>query len=203
MVETIKTLMGENAGMTKDRKTTIADAVLELLASSGARGLTHRAVDAWAGLPDGSTSSCCRTRLDLVTLALNRHAMRNLEELGEDGVRLLSGEPSLDRFIDLLVDRLEDWMSPAKRARVVSQIEIFLIASREPSLQKVVEGLHQHFVDATTRALQHVGIADADGIAMGLIATVDGILHGQVVNSHMRPDRKTCRAMLMRAVQTR
>ena len=189
--------------MTKDRKTTIADAALELLAASGARGLTHRAVDAWAGLPDGSTSSCCRTRLDLVTLALNRHATRNLEELGEDGARLVSGEPSLERFIDLLVDRLDDWMSPAKRSRVVSQIEIFLIASREPSLQKVVEGVHQHFVDATVQALRYVGVVDTDRIAMGLIATVDGILHGQVVNGHMRPDRKTCRAILMRAAADR
>ena len=34
--------------MKKDRKITIADAVLELLAVSGARGLTHRAVDHWA-----------------------------------------------------------------------------------------------------------------------------------------------------------
>ncbi len=187
--------------MTKDRKTTIADAVLDLLAAKGARGLTHRAVDEWAGLPDGSTSSCCRKRLDLVTLALNRHAMRNLDELGADAERLLSGEPSIDRAVDLLVDRLEDWMSPAKRSRVVAQIELFLMASREPSLQKVVEGVHQHFVNATVQALQYVGVADADDIALGLIATVDGILYGQVVSSQTRPDRKTLRATLLRAVQ--
>jgi Tetracyclin repressor-like, C-terminal domain len=188
--------------MTKDRKATIADAALDLLAAKGARGLTHRAVDAWAGLPDGSTSSCCRTRLDLVTLALNRHAMRNLEELSTDAERLLSGEPSIERAIDLLVDRLEDWLSPAKRSRVVAQMELFLIASREPSLQKVLAGLHQHFVGATVLALQYVGVADADDIAVGVIATVDGILLGQVVNGHKRPDRKTCQAMLLRAVQT-
>ncbi len=186
--------------MSKDRKTTIADAALDLLGSVGARGLTHRAVDALAGLPEGSTSSCCRTRLDLLTLALNRHALRNLEDLHADAVRLQDGEPSLDRFIETLADRLDDWMSQAKRARVVAQIEIFLIASREPTLQAVVANLHQRFVDATLAALKHLGVTEPDVVAMGLIATVDGILLGQVVNSRMRPDREACKAILLRAV---
>ncbi|RRS02994.1 hypothetical protein EIP75_17795 [Aquabacterium soli] len=186
--------------MTKDRKTTVADAALELLATAGARGLTHRAVDAFAGLPPGSTSSCCRTRLDLVALALNRHAARNLEDLKDDAERLAAARPSLDSFIDTLAGRLDDWMSPAKRSRVVAQIEIFIIASREPSLQKVVEDLHQRFVDATVAALDRLGIKDPKNVATGLIATVNGILLGQVVNSQMRPSRKACRLILLRAV---
>ena len=36
---------------------------IALLGSVGARGLTHRAVDAEAGLPAGSTSFYCRSRL--------------------------------------------------------------------------------------------------------------------------------------------
>ena len=186
--------------MTKDRKTTIADAALELLATAGARGLTHRAVDALAGLSPGSTSSCCRSRLDLVALALNRHALRNLEDLQDDAERLAAAPASLERFIDTLAERLDDWMSPAKRPRVVAQIEIFLIASREPSLQKVVEALHQRFVDAAMAALARLGVEDPRNVAMGLIATIDGILLGQVVNSHMRPTRKACKAILLRAV---
>jgi DNA-binding transcriptional regulator YbjK len=46
----------------EDRKTVIADAAIALLAAAGAKGLTHRAVDAQAGLPAGSTSFYCRTR---------------------------------------------------------------------------------------------------------------------------------------------
>lgn len=187
--------------MSKDRKTTIADAALDLLATVGARGLTHRAVDALAGLPDGSTSTCCRSRLDLLTLALNRHVQRNLDDLLADAAKLAHGEPSVDQFIDTLVDRLDDWMSPAKRSRVVAQIEIFLIASREPSLREVVAGLHQRFVDVTHAALAHLGVPHPDVVALGLMATVDGILLGQVVNSHMRPDRQACKAILSRALR--
>ena len=56
--------------MEPDRKTLIADAAIALLGSAGARGLTHRAVDAQAGLPAGSTSFYCRSRLDLLRLTL-------------------------------------------------------------------------------------------------------------------------------------
>ena len=40
-----------------DRRTLLLDAALELVGTQGMRGLTHRAVDAAAGLPPGSTSS--------------------------------------------------------------------------------------------------------------------------------------------------
>ncbi|HEX5919668.1 MAG TPA: TetR family transcriptional regulator, partial [Nocardioides sp.] len=44
-----------------DRRTVLLDAALELVGTQGMRGLTHRAVDAAAGLPAGSTSNYFRT----------------------------------------------------------------------------------------------------------------------------------------------
>ena len=38
------------------RRTLLLDAGLDLVGTAGLRGLTHRAVDAATGLPDGSTS---------------------------------------------------------------------------------------------------------------------------------------------------
>ncbi|MDP1136395.1 TetR family transcriptional regulator, partial [Klebsiella pneumoniae] len=54
----------------------IADAALALLAERGMRGLTHRAVDEAAGLPQGSTSNHARTRLALLETAVRRQAER-------------------------------------------------------------------------------------------------------------------------------
>ncbi len=54
----------------------VADAAVTVLARDGLRGLTHRAVDAEAGLPDGSTSNCFRSRSALLEAILAR-----LEEL--------------------------------------------------------------------------------------------------------------------------
>ena len=50
-----------------DRRSTILDGALAVLAEQGMRGLTHRAVDAAAGLPSGSTSYYFRSRAALVT----------------------------------------------------------------------------------------------------------------------------------------
>ncbi|MFB7848498.1 hypothetical protein ACFC34_15810, partial [Streptomyces sp. NPDC056053] len=63
----------------------IADAALALLAERGMRGLTHRAVDERAGLPQGSTSNCARTRQSLLETAVRRLAEREARVLAPDG----------------------------------------------------------------------------------------------------------------------
>ncbi|MFD3534901.1 TetR/AcrR family transcriptional regulator [Streptomyces sp. NPDC058664] len=50
----------------------IGDAALDLLVERGMRGLTHRAVDERAGLPQGSTSNHARTRQALLETAVRR-----------------------------------------------------------------------------------------------------------------------------------
>ncbi|MER6985055.1 TetR/AcrR family transcriptional regulator, partial [Streptomyces carpinensis] len=59
----------------------VADAALALLAERGMRGLTHRAVDEAAGLPQGSTSNLARTRQALLDLAVRRLAEREARVL--------------------------------------------------------------------------------------------------------------------------
>ncbi|GIG86849.1 TetR/AcrR family transcriptional regulator [Plantactinospora endophytica] len=56
----------------RDRFAVITDAAIELVAELGMRGLTHRAVDARAGLPLGSTSAYFRTRKALVEAVVRR-----------------------------------------------------------------------------------------------------------------------------------
>src|SRR5919107_1137181 len=50
-----------------DRRSVILDAALRVIAEQGMRALTHRAVDAAAGLPGGSTSYYFRSRAALLT----------------------------------------------------------------------------------------------------------------------------------------
>ncbi|HEU4336331.1 MAG TPA: TetR family transcriptional regulator [Nocardioides sp.] len=59
-----------------DRRTLLLDAALELVGTQGMRGLTHRAVDAAAGLPPGSTSNHFRTREALVLGIVERFIVR-------------------------------------------------------------------------------------------------------------------------------
>lgn len=55
-----------------DRRTLISDAALAILGRGGPRALTHRAVDAEAGIPAGSTSYYYRTREALLTACVRR-----------------------------------------------------------------------------------------------------------------------------------
>lgn len=59
----------------------ITDAALDLLAERGMRGLTHRAVDERAGLPQGSTSNYARTRQSLLEATVRRLAEREARVL--------------------------------------------------------------------------------------------------------------------------
>jgi DNA-binding transcriptional regulator YbjK len=56
------------------RRALIADAAISTLARDGMRGLTHRAVDRAAGLPEGSASYYFRTRQALLQATVERLA---------------------------------------------------------------------------------------------------------------------------------
>ena len=49
------------------RRRLLVDAAIEVVAAHGLRGLTHRAVDREAGLPEGSCSAYLRTRHAMIS----------------------------------------------------------------------------------------------------------------------------------------
>lgn len=71
----------------------IADTALTLLAERGMRGLTHRAVDERAGLPQGSTSNHARTRQALLEAAVRRLAEREAQVLAPESFRRTAPPP--------------------------------------------------------------------------------------------------------------
>ncbi|MEU7280096.1 TetR family transcriptional regulator [Streptomyces sp. NPDC045431] len=73
----------------------IADAALALLAERGMRGLTHRAVDERAGLPQGSTSNHARTRQALLEAAVRRLADREAQVIGPEELGAAGGVDAL------------------------------------------------------------------------------------------------------------
>lgn len=175
-----------------DRKTLIADAAMALLASAGAKGLTHRAVDAQAGLPTGSTSFYCRTRLELLSLTLLRHAALDMADLQADAQLMARPGWGMDDFLGLLAERVADWLSPAKRDRLVARFELFMIASHEPELAAIVAQQRQHFLVATEAALHRLGLAQAATLAPMLLVLVDALLldHVRAGAPILSPDQR-------------
>ena len=95
------------------RRTTITDAAIATLASDGMRGLTHRAVDHAAGLPEGSTSYYFRSRLALLEATVQR-----LVELDETEVPILP-TPDLDSFAAAIAQLLHTWVTRDRQRQLV------------------------------------------------------------------------------------
>lgn len=160
--------------------TLIADAAISLLGELGARGLTHRAVDARAGLPLGSTSAYCRSRLDLLSVALKRHAELDLADLDDDARRWMNGPGDLNAFVLGVVERIQTWLLPENRKRLVARFELFLIASRTPALAELVASQRDQFFEVAAVALQHLNVPDPRAVTPALMAMVDATLFGQI-----------------------
>lgn len=182
--------------MNSDRKTLIADTAIALLGELGARGLTHRAVDARAGLAMGSTSFYCRSRIELLSLALQRHAALDLVDLEADAARWAGAQASRDSFAEGLVARIGDWLSHDKRHRLVARFELFLIASREPELAQVVDGLRTRFLYGTTAALRKLQVPQPEAVAPALMMMVDAMLFAQVGHQAQAFDAAQCRRVV-------
>jgi DNA-binding transcriptional regulator YbjK len=159
------------AGATTDRRRRIADSALRVLATLGARGLTHRAVDDAARLPMGSTSYYFRTRGALVAAAAAR-----LCELDESDVTEASATGGIPVLLEL-------WASRSRRRRLVARFELFIEATRDRHLRALISRQRRGFLRAAERAFERAGHPDAALRGELLVATVDGLLLGRLVGS--------------------
>ena len=118
-----------------DRRTEILDAALRVLAEQGMRGLTHRAVDAAAGIAAGSTSYYFRSRSALVAGCVAR-----LVELDQavEVPEMAAAAPG--GLVDALV-AVTVAMATTGRHRTLARYELSLAGVREPGLRAaLVEG---------------------------------------------------------------
>src|SRR5215468_6402803 len=110
------------------RRADIADAAIRTLARDGMRGLTHRAVDRAAGLPEGSASYYFRTRQALLQAAVERLA--ELDSVDMRGRASLPGPAGrdLDGFAVAAAGIVERWLT-AGRERLLARYELALEAN--------------------------------------------------------------------------
>ena len=114
------------------RRTEILDGALAVLADRGMRGLTHRAVDAAAGLPAGSTSYYFRSRAALVAGCVRRLLERDVEH------DVPTVEAAVPGGVAGLVDALTGIgvrMVTVERRRTLARYELSLAGVRDPALR--------------------------------------------------------------------
>ncbi|RFU85355.1 TetR/AcrR family transcriptional regulator [Streptomyces triticagri] len=164
----------------RTRAERIADAALDLLAERGMRGLTHRAVDAAAGLPEGSTSNQARTRLALLEAAVRRLAERESRILVPQ--ELPDAAHGIDAFADALALALHRSLD-GHRPLVVARYELALEATRRPELRAYYDAAGRQFRELALALLREAGSPDPERHALQLIAWCDGMLFSCVAGT--------------------
>ncbi|MEV5573408.1 TetR family transcriptional regulator C-terminal domain-containing protein [Spirillospora sp. NPDC052269] len=169
--------MAETTGRVVDgvaRRRLIADAAIATLAASGQRGLTHRAVDQAAGLPEGSCSYYFRTRQALLQVTVERLVEVDTADLVAHSEIFGDGaDPA--KVAEAAVEVIRYWTTAA-RERTMARFELMLEAGRRPELQVVLDAARDHYRELARRMLAGIGASDPDGQAQMFIACLDGLV---------------------------
>jgi DNA-binding transcriptional regulator YbjK len=159
----------------------VADAALALLAERGMRGLTHRAVDETAGLPQGSTSNVARTRQALLELAVRRLAEREARVLALE--ELPDPRGGLDALVDGLAQATHRSLTRG-RELTLARYELALEATRRPELRAYFDATGARFRDRLTALVTAMGSADPARHVLSLVAWADGLMFSCVAGSY-------------------
>ncbi|SCF44026.1 TetR/AcrR family transcriptional regulator [Micromonospora mirobrigensis] len=128
-----------------ERRILLADAGLRVLAVGGARGLTHRAVDAEAGVPVGTASNYFPSRAALLA-GLAERIFDRMAPDPEVLAALSRREPSLALVTDYLRHIVERTTREPELTRAL--FELRLEASRRPELRAALgEVLRRGYAD--------------------------------------------------------
>ena len=165
-----------------DRRTAILDGALAVLAEQGMRGLTHRAVDAAAGLPPGSTSYYFRSRAALVAGCVQRLVERDLaEDVAAVDAAVLSAGPDLPAVLATVLTTVGVRMATIERQRTLARYELSLAAVRDPALRAELVAGGDTIRRRGAALLARAGVAEPDEAAEQLAAMLDGLVYAALV----------------------
>lgn len=152
------------------REARLADAAIEVLAREGSRGLTHRAVDAQAGEPPGTTSRYFRTRDALVRGVVARASALHFDDLGRVELDHLDPAALGDHFVAQLRSSLTMF-----RSRHVAMLELFMESVRRPELREHLTGTRQAQIEVIRRVHAAAGVDLPPARAATLAASLTGL----------------------------
>lgn len=146
-----------------ERRTLLGDAAVRVLARQGARGLTHRSVDAEADVPPGTASNYFATRDDIIDAILGRISNRLTPS-----PELAPSEPRTDvrsAFAFYLRDVVRRLTSDKDAA--VALFELRLEATRRPHVANVLTAWTRAGLDADVAFNEEQGLpGDRDDIVI-------------------------------------
>jgi DNA-binding transcriptional regulator YbjK len=184
------------------RRTDIADAAIATLARAGMRGLTHRAVDRAAGLPEGSVSYYFRTRQALLQATVERLAELDVAEVPP----LPRQDQDLEAFAHAAAELLQRWLTTG-RERQLARYELALEATRRPELRTVLVAAGAGLRAMIAERFAAAGVPEPQRRADDFAALLDGLIFGQIAGSGTRrltaPDLRAIIGAIVTALTSR
>ncbi|TDQ54483.1 TetR/AcrR family transcriptional regulator [Actinorugispora endophytica] len=163
------------------RRHTLADAAIALLAEEGAHGLTHRAVEARAGVPAGTATNYARNREALLVAAAERVLELHLADMATATAPADETHPATRRTTDthdlaeILAASL--WTAATDlRDRYLAIFELQLEARRRPALAAVLARLNTTALTATTELHNETGTPVPETAIPVLVTLYSGTL---------------------------
>ena len=174
------------------RRDLVTDAAITVLAERGARGLTHRAVDAAAELSEGSTSNVYRTREALLLAVIERHVERELELLNAVENVVPQGRVTIPEAATLIAAMVNHLTSPDHAELSLARYEIFLEIRRRPELSESLATVRAGFITLMNELLTDLGIATSHGNSAAVLTLIEGMtLEGLfLASSALSPDQR-------------
>jgi AcrR family transcriptional regulator len=177
------------------RRDQLCDAAISVIARSGLRGLTHRAVDQAAGFPQGTTSYYFRTRLALLTAVTERMLTVDLA----DGPTPQMTTVDMNTVADLAAQTVLHWVG-AGRDRMLARYEISLESTRQPELREAFVRAGEPVRALMAYALSELGAPDPRRQGRDFVAILDGLIYDQLAGAggarSKREVKKTLREVL-------
>ena len=183
------------------RRALIADAAISTLARDGMRGLTHRAVDRTAGLPEGSASYYFRTRQALLQATVERLAELTTTDMLASAAMVDSptmDSPTMDgtavppppgqglsAFGALAAALVDSWLT-AGRERQLARYELSLEATRRPELRQTLVTTGAAIRAVIAGRFAAAGVPEPAQRAADFAAFIDGLLFDQIAGAGNR-----------------
>ncbi|QSB13312.1 TetR/AcrR family transcriptional regulator [Natronosporangium hydrolyticum] len=159
-----------------ERREQVVDAAIRVLGGRGLRQLTHRAVDAEAGLPAGSTSNYLRTREAMI-----RAIVARIGELEQAQWRQLTdaGPPQPDQLAAQL-SQVVAAATGAQRQLTLARHALFVEAAHDLRLREPLIAGWTEVHNWATGWLAQLDIAEPAQTARLLLEYLDGLILHQL-----------------------
>ena len=156
------------------RRRELLDAALHVVADDGLRGLTHRAVDRRARLPEGTTSAYLRTRQALQLAVAEFVAATLAADVDRLAIELAECDADESLAVARTLALFERWLE--ERELILAKLELSLEAPRNPAVAEVLTTWRTRLVGVVDGMLVQAAKEHSGQRAEALVASFDGLL---------------------------